>query len=86
MSSPSTDSTDGLGGEKIIYNHFGLKPQTFPCPTNCFTRPTSSLNRPARYTLSSLRVHDRCLATLVSMVVKKPFSYLGVCVSGGCGA
>lgn len=32
MTPHSTGSTDGLGGEKITYSHFSLKPQKFPLP------------------------------------------------------
>lgn len=75
MASHSTASTDGLGGEKIIYNHFSLKPQKFPLLYQLRYKANLQPEYACQVHSSRLWAHDGCLATLVSMVVKN-FLYL----------
>lgn len=48
MTSHSMESTDGLGGEKIIYSHFSLKTTEIPfaLPTALQGQPSASIGLP----------------------------------------
>lgn len=45
MTPHSVESTDGLGGEKIIYSHFSLKPQKFPLPYQLYYKTDLQLQQ-----------------------------------------